>query len=302
MIKCRPNDVEPELFRLLQEMGMIRAYVGIETNSDEGVISLRRSITPEDNRRALSVLRELEVYHSFNVLIFDPEATLAGVAANLDFMADFADTPFNFCRAEVYAGTPLKHTLTEQGRLVGDYMAWNYEMRDPRVELLFRICTTAFFGRNFKSDGLANLNMGLRFDAEVLRKFYAAAWDRDYHERVIAFSRALGEDTVRHAREALAFAREVEVDDFRRVHAFTLELARAIARSDLRLLATCKALRREMEARARSAGAVDPRHRFARGMPAWAAETGRLGSSSGRELSTEILPQPSVHFSQGAKP
>ena len=189
VLKCRPNDVDPELFALLQSLGMIRAYVGIETNSDEGIVSLNRRITAEDNRRALAVLRALGLYSSFNVLLFDPEATLGGIEKNLDFMADHTETPFNFCRAEVYAGTPLKGMLERQGRLRGDYLAWTYEMRDSRVELLFRIATTAFYGRNFKPDGLANLNMGVRFDNEVLRRFYAAAWDPVWHERLTAFSR-----------------------------------------------------------------------------------------------------------------
>ena len=38
---------------------MIRAYVGIETNSDEGIVSLNRRITSGDNRRAMEVLRDL---------------------------------------------------------------------------------------------------------------------------------------------------------------------------------------------------------------------------------------------------
>ena len=54
VIKCRPNDVTPELFALLKSMGLLRAYVGIETNSDEGIVSLNRRITSDDNRRALA--------------------------------------------------------------------------------------------------------------------------------------------------------------------------------------------------------------------------------------------------------
>src|SRR5262249_57810824 len=45
VIKCRPNDVDPELFRLLKEMVVIRAYVGIETNSVEGIVRLHRPVT-----------------------------------------------------------------------------------------------------------------------------------------------------------------------------------------------------------------------------------------------------------------
>jgi radical SAM superfamily enzyme YgiQ (UPF0313 family) len=294
VIKCRPNDVDRELFTLLKEMGMIRAYVGIETNSDEGVVSLNRRISSEDNVRAMDLLRELEVYCSFNVLIFDPEATLAGVEANLAFMERFAEIPFNFCRAEVYAGTPLKSRLEKQGRLRGDYLAWNYEMNDPRVELLFRIATTAFHGRNFKSDGIANLNMGLRMDTEILRRFWSSGWDEAFGEELRTLSRDIGVDGVRRMREAVAFVRTCDLADVAGVTAFTIELARGVSRADLGFLARVKAARKQMELRARTSGAGVIRDRFGRGMPVWAAETARLGSSVGREISTEALPAPQI--------
>ena len=295
VIKCRPNDVDRELFELLKSMGMIRAYVGIETNSDEGVVSLNRRITPEDNVRALELLRELDVYCSFNVLIFDPEATLEGVERNLDFMERFADVPFNFCRAEVYAGTPLKSRLESQGRLRGDYLAWTYEMQGPRVELLFRISTVAFNGRNFKGDGVANLNMGLRMDAEVLRRFWRVGWDETLAESLRELSRDIGTDAVTRMREALAFVRACDPRDVRAVNAYTVELSRGVARADLAFLTRIKVIRREMEGRACAAGAADIRNRFGRGMPVWAAETARLGSSTGREIRRRCCPhrQPS---------
>jgi hypothetical protein len=291
VIKCRPNDVLPELFELLRSLGMIRAYVGIETNSGEGIVSLNRRITAADNRRALALLRRLGVYCSFNVLLFDPEATLGGVETNLDFMEEQADTPFNFCRAEVYAGTPLEGLLRAQGRLRGDYRAWTYEMRDPRVELLFRVASAAFLGRNFKSDGLANLNMGIRFDNEVLRRFYPAAWDAAWHERLIGLSRRIGKDSVERMRAALAFARETALDDRGRITAFALDLARAVARADLAFLAEIREARREMEERVRTLDGRSERP-LGRGMPVWAAETLRLGSSTGLDSSTELLPAP----------
>ena len=293
VIKCRPNDVDPELVALLRSMGMIRAYVGIETNSGEGIVSLNRRITADDNRRALAVLREQQVYCSFNVLLFDPEATLAGIETNLAFMEEHAETPFNFCRAEVYAGTPLKGMLQAQGRLRGDYLAWTYEMRDPRVELLFRIASSAFHGRNFKPDGLANLNMGIRFDNEVLRRFYPSLWDQDWHASLVGLSRAIGSDSVTRMRDALAFVRDVPLDDRARIKAFTLDMARAVARADLALLAQVRLARRAIEQRVLTAGARVGR-RLGEGMPAWAGESWRLGSSAGRDWSTELLPAPAT--------
>jgi anaerobic magnesium-protoporphyrin IX monomethyl ester cyclase len=288
VIKCRPNDVDRGLFELLESIGLIRAYVGIETNSDEGVVSLNRRVSPGDNRRALGVLRELGVYSSFNVLIFDPEATLDGVEQNLDFLEEHADIPFNFCRAEVYAGTPLERILESQRRLTGDYLGWDYQMRDPRVELLFRMMLTAFNRRNFDPDGIHNLNMGIRFDIEVMRRFFPEAWRRSLHDEVVSKSTEIGSDSASHMRRALQFCRSSDPYDGTEVKRFALDLARAVAASDLRFVSDIKRLRREMEA-------LLPSGRGQReSWPVWAAETRRLASSSGRELSTEILPAPAV--------
>lgn len=294
VIKCRPNDVTRDVFMLLKSMGMIRAYVGIETNSDEGIVSLNRRITSEDNRRALELLKELDVYRTFNVLIFDPEATLDGIRRNLDFMEDHADTPFNFCRAEVYAGTPLKTALKRDGRLEGDYMAWGYEMRDPRVELLFRIASTAFASRNFKPDGVHNLNLGVRFDSEVMRRFHPGCWDPEWHRDLQEMSRSIGLNSVALMREALHFAAVADLGARAAVKRFAVDLSRRVARADLRFVQEIKGKRREMERRIRDAtgrGIAAPAS--ASSLPVWAAETGRLASSVGSGFATELLPEPS---------
>ncbi len=293
VIKCRPNDVDLEVFEQLNAMGMIRAYVGIETNSEEGVVSLNRRITPEDNRRALTVLRELDIYCSYNVLIFDPEATLDGVQRNLDFMREFSDVPSNFCRAEVYAGTPLKAILEEQGRLHGDYLAWGYEMREPRVELLFRITSTAFMSRNFKPDGVANLVLGLRFDNEVLRRFYPQCWDARWHEAMIDLSRRVTEHSVTAVERALDFVKGVRITDHRSVKTFTRDLAREVNRSDIGIIGEIRSRRRDMERRIRTALGRDVAKTPDRA-PVWSAESLRLGSSVGLDVSTELLPTPSA--------
>jgi len=249
VVKCRPDDVERELFALLRELGMIRAYVGIESASREGVACLQRGMPLDAGRRALAILGELEVYCSFNLLLFHPDATLGSVEAELAFLADFCEAPFNFCRAEVYAGTPLQARLAAEGRLAGSYLAWSYELADPRAELLFRVVTTAFATRNFKPDGIANLNMGLRYDAEVVRRFHPRAWDAALGAELRGLSRRIGEDSVAGLRQALVFALGAELEDQASAKAFTLELARAVAAADLAFLGEVKALRRELERR-----------------------------------------------------
>lgn len=304
VLKCRPNDVNEELFRVLQDIGLVRVYIGIETNSGEGIVSLNRHISSEDNRRALTLFRAMDVYASFNVLIFDPEATLEGVETNLDFMEEFVDFPFNFCRTEVYAGTPLLDILKRDGRLEGDYLGWRYEMRDPRVELLFRIVATAFARRNFKLDGAHNLNMGLRLDHEIVRRFHPGAWDEDRHRSLQRLSTDIGLDSVARVREALAFVRAVDPYDARAIREFTVAYARDVARADHRWLGRIKEARRELEARViayrgwhdRTSDELSTK---VTGRP-WAAETLRLGTSVGSELSTELLPAPTLAQAGGS--
>ena len=165
-------------------------------------------------------------------------------------------------------------------------------MRAPRVELLFRIASTAFASRNFKLDGVHNLNMAIRFDNEVMRRFYPAAWDAPWHAGLRTLSRDVAVHGLTQMRTALAFVRGADLRDQGGVKAFTLELAREVARADLAFIGRVKAVRREMEARIAACGGPLTGHRTPVGMPPWAAETGRLGSSIGLELSTEQLPEP----------
>jgi hypothetical protein len=202
--------------------------------------------------------------------------------------------PFNFCRAEVYAGTPLRILLEQQHRLEGDYFAWGYQMRAARVEVLFRIAATAFASRNFKHDGIANLNLGIRFDNEVVRHFFPECIDADWQLQLVDFSRRVGRDSVALMRAAHEFVAREDIRDGQRVKAFTLDLARRVARADLGFVAECKALRRELERRVLTRAGARLNQTYGRGMPPWAAESLRLGSSIGLPISTEALPAPSA--------
>jgi hypothetical protein len=122
-------------------------------------------------------------------------------------------------------------------------------MRDDRVELLFRIASTVFRSRNFKSDGSANLNMGLRYELEIARHFAPrssrlaalAAEGR-------AISEELGRDSVGRLRAILDFVRGADVRDVAGAHRFASRLGTESDAADLRLLARIKSVHRDLEA------------------------------------------------------
>jgi hypothetical protein len=94
----------------------------------------------------------------FGLIFFDPDSTVEDVRANLDFfheMAGQGQAPLSFGRMEVYAGTPMLDRLTREGRLTGSYLAWNYTISDPRVEMLFRLMIATMRRRHYDNDGVA---------------------------------------------------------------------------------------------------------------------------------------------------
>lgn len=157
-IKCRADDVEEDLFQRLQDLGVVRAYVGVESGSDSSLRRMNKHTTAAQNRRALDTLHEVGMLADFGLIFFDPDSTVEDVRANLDFfhaMAGAGQAPLSFGRMEIYAGTPILARLQREGRLSGSYLAWNYTIPDPRVELLFRLMIATMRHRHYDNDGLA---------------------------------------------------------------------------------------------------------------------------------------------------
>ncbi|MFW5741066.1 MAG: B12-binding domain-containing radical SAM protein, partial [Myxococcota bacterium] len=123
-IKCRPDRVDRDVFSVLAAMGMFRVFLGVEAGTAESLRRLGRGQTVQDNERALSILNELDVHTCFNLLAFNPDSTLEDFAGNVAFLRRHPHNAMNFCRTEVYAGTPLERRLRNQGRLLGDH--WGY--------------------------------------------------------------------------------------------------------------------------------------------------------------------------------
>lgn len=209
VVKARPTDVDEELFTAMKErLGLIRLYLGVESDSEQGLRTLGRRVSRDQNRRAMEILDALGVYVCFNMLIFDPDTTPASLGENLAFIERHAECPLNFGRVELYAGTPLLKRMLSEGRCTGDYLGWDYSMRDAVVQRAFETAMRCFYGRNFAPGSLANRLMGTRFDAEVARFFHPDRCRPEWLERSKALSRALALDSVRGLREILAFSKE----------------------------------------------------------------------------------------------
>lgn len=225
VVKARPTDVTPEVFGVLEaRLHCIRAYIGIETDADQGLRTLRRWAKSRQNHTSIETIRALDLYTCFNVLLFDPDTTLESIETNLAFMEYAAECPFNFGRVELYAGTPLLARMKAEGRCRGDYMQWDYDLGSPEVERVFDLSMRCFGPRNFGGDALANRIMGTRFDLEVARHFHRDAIDLRWLEQGKALSRELGLDSVAAMRRIVEHVRSGARDDEALVTGLSAEL------------------------------------------------------------------------------
>jgi hypothetical protein len=99
------DSIDRETVAGMQEIGLFRVFLGVETNAVAGLLTLGRGIRREENAAALQILRAAGTHTCFNLLMFDPETTLGDLRENIAFLARQAEFPLNFCRVEVYAGT-----------------------------------------------------------------------------------------------------------------------------------------------------------------------------------------------------
>jgi hypothetical protein len=208
IVKARPNDLDPEVMSAMRErLGLIRAYVGIETNSERGLLTLKRRVERAQNEAALELVERCGIYACFNLLIFDPSTQIMDLETNLAFMERFANVPQNFGRVELYAGTPLLASMQAESRCTGDYLDADYRIADEQAQRVFELAMQCFFVRNFSDKAAANLLMGTRFVVEVAARFHPRLFRESWMTEAKRLNRELACDSVHGVREIINFVK-----------------------------------------------------------------------------------------------
>ena len=172
VLKCRPADVDREVFVRLREMGLLRVFLGIESGSEEGLRSIGRRQTVEQAHDALRICEELGISTQYTMITFHPEATPGSIKADLDFVTAHLAHPLSFCRAEAYSGTPLEQKLIAAGRAEGDYLFRGYGFTDPVTDIVWKHARSALRERFWSCDHLLGRVVQLDHLAVVFRHFY----------------------------------------------------------------------------------------------------------------------------------
>lgn len=136
-INCRADAVEETLFSAMRDAGLFLVYMGLESGSEEGLKTLNKQITVEQNLRAVSILKQINLRFEFGFMLLDPSSTFESVRENVRFLRTIVgdgSAAAGFSRMIPYDGTPIKDELERTGRLTGDVINPGYDFLDPRLQ------------------------------------------------------------------------------------------------------------------------------------------------------------------------
>ncbi len=136
-INCRADAVDAALMARMRDAGLCLVYMGLESGTEEGLRTLHKQISVEQNLAAVRLLKSLGILFEFGFMLLDPSSTFASVRANVAFLREIVgdgSASAQFCKMLPYDGTPIKDALEASGRLKGDVCAPDYDFLDPKLD------------------------------------------------------------------------------------------------------------------------------------------------------------------------
>ena len=223
-IKARPDSITHDAVRVLDALGLFRVFLGVENASEEGLRNLNRKSCLKEILQALEILNDFDVHVAYNLLMFEPDTRFEHILTNLRFIERHHDNPFNFCRAEAYAGTGLESKLLAEHRFLGNYFGFDYRLKDARSEAFHQIANYAFFDRNFSDLGLHYFNMQVDFSYQLLRRFHPELLSQSLRASVRNFIKHTNLDTYECLCEIYDFVERQDPADQTLIKGFARDL------------------------------------------------------------------------------
>jgi len=208
-LNCRADAVEAAILERMRKAGLYLVYIGLESGTEEGLITLHKQITVQQNLRAVRILKEIGLRFEFGFMLLDPSSTFASVRGNIAFLREIVgdgSAPATFCKMLPYDGTPIKETLVAAGRLKGDVCAPDYDFLDPRLDAFYETLARVMEVTGWVH-GPRALTMQLEWlhsEISVLRRLFPALPGIDAYEASLRRHTAKSNEGLLQVVEAIA--------------------------------------------------------------------------------------------------
>jgi hypothetical protein len=120
----------------LAELGLVRAYVGIDGYSGRHLVALGREAPAAAGNEALANLAAAGVFTVCNALILGPTFSFENVRTEVEAIATVRHAPLHLLPIEVRAGSAYYERVRRRNLLEGGTLCQRYRFLDPRTALL----------------------------------------------------------------------------------------------------------------------------------------------------------------------
>src|SRR5271165_977455 len=169
-ISCRSDEVHYDTMARLAEAGLTHVYMGVENGDDQGLANMNKMMKASAHFEAADVLRALDMSFDFGFMLLEPYSTIETIRNNIAFLDRYVGDGWSvagFCRTLPYAGTPLKHQLEAEGRMLGTPFEPDYNFLDAKLDRFYDWMLLTFHERNFTNRGLVEVLRSLLFQAHL---------------------------------------------------------------------------------------------------------------------------------------
>ena len=174
VLKCSPHDADQRILARLQEMGLMRIFMGIESGTPVRARRHRPHARrwPRPSGRWASA-RSSASRSQYTLIIFHPEATPESMLADLDFVGAAPGAPAQLLPRRDLRGHAARaahaRRRARRGRLPGPHLPLHRPARRARSG---RSGSDLFAGRCWGQDELLGQAIRLDHQVTVLRHFY----------------------------------------------------------------------------------------------------------------------------------
>ncbi|HEX9059194.1 MAG TPA: radical SAM protein [Clostridia bacterium] len=174
-ISIRVDEADRDILKILKDAGLFLVYLGIESGTDKGLVSMNKHTTVEANKIAVNILKELGINYDFGFMLLDPYSTEKSINDNFDFLESICadgSAPVSFCKMIPYAKTPVEEKLIQEGRLIGPIYRRDYKFLDERLDFYYLFIVELFYSWFFMREGFLGVIRSLRYCCDIYERFY----------------------------------------------------------------------------------------------------------------------------------
>jgi hypothetical protein len=141
-LQLRADVVTPALAEVLAELGLVRAYVGIDGYSAGQLRAIGRSAPAEAATTALDALSARGVLCVANALIVGPTLRLETIEGEVEALANVRHAPVHLLPIEARPGTVYHRRAAARGLIEGGMLWPVYRFDDERAFLVAEVLTS----------------------------------------------------------------------------------------------------------------------------------------------------------------